>query len=384
MQEGQPDGIAAAADRAGAWLTIDLDAIRANYRGLCARLGGAACAGVVKADGYGLGAAQVARALLDEGCGTFFVAHLDEALALRRVLPKTCVIYVLNGLPPGAERDCLAAFARPVLNSLEQVEAWAALGARAGSRFAAALQVDSGMSRLGLAPADVDRLAARPDRLEGIDLALVMSHLACADEPAHPANAAQLQAFETLRAKLPAAPASLANSSGIFLGRPWHFELARPGAALYGINPRPGSANPMRSVVRIEARVIQLRAVAAGAGIGYGHRAIADGPKRLATLSIGYADGWLRAAGAAAFWRGLRLPFIGRVSMDSIILDVSAEPCAALRPGMMVDLVTAEQGIDDIASLAGTIGYEVLTRLGARYDRRYIGLAKAPQGDQRP
>jgi alanine racemase len=358
---------------AGAVLTIDLGAVRENYRQLRARLGGARCAGVVKADGYGLGAAVIARALRKEGCDRFFVAHAGEGLDLRAALGSGPAIHVLNGLPPGAEAEAAAAGLIAVANSAEQLAAWRAAARRLGRKLPVAVQVDSGMARLGMPPAEVETLAADPDAFAGLDLVLVMSHLACADEPDHAANRAQLATFERLRRLLPAAPASLANSSGIFLGSEWHFDLARPGAALYGINPTLDADNPMRPVVRLEAKVIQTRAIGEGAGIGYGHTAVADGPLRVATISLGYADGWRRRAAAFAHFNDVRLPFIGRVSMDSIILDVSDLPEGSLKAGDMVEMIGPSQTLDEVARYSGTIAYEVLTSLGHRFHRRYIG-----------
>jgi alanine racemase len=356
---------------AGAVLTIDLGALRENYRRLGARLtGGARAAGVVKADGYGLGAAIVANALKAEGCDRFFVAHVEEGVCLRAALGEGPTIFVLNGLPPGSEGEAMVARLTPVLNSLEQIAAWRGAAHRAGRALPAALQVDSGMARLGMMAGEVETLAADPQGLAGIDPVLVMSHLACADEPHHPANEAQLHEFERLRAMLPAAPASFANSSGIFLGSAYHFDLARPGAALYGINPTPGETNPMLPVVRLDAKVIQTRAVGEGAGIGYGHTYSATGRLRTATISLGYADGWHRRGAAAAFFEGVRLPFIGRVSMDSIILDISALPDGRLKAGDLVEVIGPSQDVDQVAALTGTIGYEVLTSFGNRFHRR--------------
>lgn len=358
---------------AGAILTINLAAIRENYRLLAARLGGVArCAGVVKADAYGLGAVEVAPALAREGCLTFFVAHVEEGLVLRDVLGPEPDIYVLNGLPPGAEPDCAAGRLAPVLNSLEQLDAWRRLAAQNETKLPAALQVDSGMARLGMSPDEVETVSADPGALAGIELRLVMSHLACADEPASPANEAQRTAFERLAAMLPIAPLSLANSSAIFLDAGYHFDLGRPGAALYGINPTPGKPNPMRPVVRLAAKVIQTRDLPGGAGVGYGHIYRTEAPMRAATISLGYADGWPRHAAACAFYKGIRLPFAGRVSMDSIILDISALPPGTLASGDLVELIGEDQGIDDAARLAGTIGYEILTGFGHRFHRRYL------------
>jgi len=359
---------------AGAVLTIDLAALVANYRFLRDRLVGADCAAVVKADAYGLGAARVAAALFRDGCRQFFVAHLGEGVDLRAALPDEAEIFVLNGLMPGAEALCLEARLTPVLNSLAQIDGWTGLSRRVGRALPAILQVDSGMARLGLSPAEVDRLVQDPARLGGIGLRAVMSHLACADEPDHPANQAQLAQFEAQRRRLPPAPASFANSSGIFLGADYHFDLARPGAALYGVAPVPGAPNPMRAVVRLDARVIQTREIAAGDAVGYGYAFTASAPTRIATLSVGYADGWLRSVGRAgiAYVGDRALPIAGRVSMDSLTLDISTLPADMLKPGDFVELLGPHQRVDDVAAAAGTIGYEILTSLGGRYQRRYL------------
>jgi alanine racemase len=358
---------------AGAVLTIDLGAIRENYRRLRKQLGGARCAGVLKADGYGLGAAQVASALMKEGCDIFFVALLGEGIALRKAIGAGPDIYVLNGLPPGSELEAVAARLCPVINSGAQLKAWRAMAQGVAHGLPAAIQVDSGMSRLGMAPMEVEAVAGEASAFDGVDIRYVMSHLACADEPRHPANEQQRRAFERLRAMLPEAPASLANSSGIFLGAPYHYDLARPGAALYGINPTPGEPNPMLPVVHLQAKVAQTRKVEKGAGIGYGHSYHAQGPLSLATISFGYADGWLRRSVSAAWFAGVRLPFLGRVSMDSIILDISALPSGRLAEGDLVELLGPSQSVDDAAGHAGTIGYEVLASLGSRFHRRYVG-----------
>lgn len=366
-----------AALRAGAVLTVDLDAIRANYRLLRSRgaASGAACAAVLKADAYGLGLQPVARALAREGCRSFFVAHLDEGIRLRQVVPEDSTIHVMHGAMPGAARDCYAYDLVPVLNDPGQVAEWRALAAALGQTLPAAIQVDTGMSRMGLAPADLARLRQDPDWLRGLQPRLVMSHLACADEPGHPLNERQRQRFESVRALFPGVPGSLANSSGVFLGPAWHADLLRPGCALYGINPQPGNPNPLAQAVSLAARVVQLRDVDAGDIVGYGARYVAPGPRRIATIAVGYADGWLRALSghSFAYVDGVALPFVGRVSMDSITLDASALPEGRLAPGATVDLLCAQQTVDDVAAQAGTIGYEVLTRLGSRFQRRYLG-----------
>jgi alanine racemase len=353
---------------AGARLTIDLGALVRNYRRLCAQAASARVAGVVKADGYGLGAVPVAQALAGAGCRDFFVAHLAEALPLLDRLPADATVVVLNGLQPGAESLCARIGAMPVLNSLDQARRWAAIG-----RFPCAVQVDSGMSRLGMAAEEVQALAADPALLAALDIRLVMSHLACGDEPGSPANAWQRSAFEELAALLPPAPRSLANSGGTFQGDVPGYDLCRTGIALYGGSPLAGRPNPMEPVVGLDARVIQTRIVAAGAGVGYGLTFTAEGPRRIATIGVGYADGWPRHLGnvGSAFVGDVRVPIAGRVSMDSITLDVTDAP--PLTAGDRVELLGPHQTIDDVARDAGTISYEILTQLGHRYARRYIG-----------
>jgi alanine racemase len=356
-------------------LTIDLDAIVRNYRRIVALATDGAVAAVVKADAYGLGAGRVTAALAAAGCRHFFVAHLSEVAAVRAAAPADTPIYVLNGLAAGAEGDCAALGAIPVLNSLAQLAAWRA---QAPAR-PAVLQVDSGMQRLGLSPDEVERLVAAPDLLGDIELRYVMSHLACADEPDSPANAWQRDRFAAICARLPASPRSFANSGGAFLGRDYHYDLLRPGIALYGGSPRPGVT--MDAVVSLSATIIQTRVVPAGAGIGYGLTAPADRPRTIATIGVGYADGWPRRLGGrgSAFVGGARVPIVGRVSMDSMLIDVSAIAEAARQAGAPVELIGPHQTIDDVARDADTISYEILTQLGARYARHYVDAgAPAP------
>lgn len=352
-------------------LTIDLAAIRSNYRGLRKAAAGAAVAGVVKADAYGLGAARIVPILYAEGCRTFFVAQLMEALALREALPGDAELLVLNGVQPGLEAVCAERRIVPVLNSHPQFEAWRALAHRLRQRLPAALQADTGMSRLGMPPEEVQALAADATAFEGLDFTLFMSHLACADEPDNPANAMQLANFRALSACLPAARRSLANSAGVFLGEEYRFDLVRPGIALYGGAPISGLPNPMTPVATVEAPVAQVRTVPAGAGIGYGFSRHATGPMRLATIPVGYADGWHRSLGnrGAAWFSGHQLPFAGRVSMDSIILDATDAP--GLAPGDRVELVGPHRDLEEVAADAGTISYEILTSLGTRFTRVY-------------
>ncbi|MBB3771680.1 alanine racemase [Angulomicrobium tetraedrale] len=362
-----------AVDAAPGILTIDLGALAANYRALQARVGAARVAGVVKADAYGLGALRVAPALYAAGCRDFFVAHLSEARVLRPALGPDARLYVLNGLQPGAEPAAAEAGIVPVLNSLEQIERWSRLAGAQRRTLPALLQFDTGMSRLGLAPDEVEALIAAPARLEGVRVLHVMSHLASADEPDNAQNAAQLVEMQRFARAFPGVEMCFANSGGVFLGPDYHGTLVRPGIALYGGAPVAGIANPMAPVVRLEVRVIQTRAVPAGARVGYGGAHVTVGERRLATIAAGYADGVPRHLSdrGAAYLGATRLPMVGRVSMDSLTLDVTELPPGTLRLGSLVELIGPHQTLEDMASAAGTIAYEILTRLGTRYHRVY-------------
>lgn len=362
-------------EHAGALLTVDLGAVCDNWRLLRDQPGVVACAAVVKADAYGLGAQRVAPALAAAGCRHFFVAHLDEAIRLRACLQADAAVYVLHGAPLGAEREFVAHRLIPVLNSLAQVDAWGALARASGRLLPAVLQVDTGMSRLGLSNNEVQRLACSPQWLDGIDLRYIMSHLAIAEEADNPLNRQQLERFCAIRADLPKSGACFANSSGIFLGSDFHFDLVRPGAALYGVAPVVGAPNPMRPVVRLQGRIVQTRLIESGCGVGYGPSWRAARPTRIATVAAGYADGLPRSLSNRAVARvnGQPVMQVGNVSMDTLTFDVTDLPESTVQPGAFVDLIDAENGVDAVAARAGTIGYEILTSLGRRYARHYIG-----------
>lgn len=358
----------------GGRLRIDLGAIVQNYRMIANRGAPAEVGAVVKADAYGLGAAEVAKALRDAGCRLFFVAHLDEALRLRPALPADARLVILNGLPPGTEALCAGSQLIPVLNSLDQARRWRDTAQAAGRRLPVALQVDSGMARLGVAPEDLPSLVGDERFGTAVDLVMLMSHLACADAPDHAANADQLARFDAMAALFPGIPRALANSGGAFLPPAFRCDIVRTGIALYGGAPNDTAPNPMQPVVSLDARVIQIRTVPAGGGIGYGHDYRCERESRIATIGVGYADGLPRTLGnrGAAWLDDARLPIVGRVSMDSITLDVTALPPGRLRPGDWVELIGPHQPIDALARDAGTISYEMLTSLGARYHRTYL------------
>jgi alanine racemase len=368
----------AAADET-ALLVIDLDALVANYRRLSALAAPAECAAVVKADAYGLGMAQAAAALWRGDCKTFFVATLGEAKALRALLPQA-VIYVFAGLQPGTA-DLFRRFdLRPVLNSPEEVREWATYALSVGEKLPCAVHIDSGMNRLGLSSEGVEAVSGAFDVWSALTLSLVMSHLACADEPEHGKNERQRHIFDRLRARLPQALASLANSAGILLGRDYTYDLVRPGIALYGGHPRRRGKNPFQTVVHLKGRVLQVRDVAPGQTVGYGATRTLQRRSRVAVVSVGYADGIFRSLSAKDGEEGLVVylgsyaaPILGRVSMDLITIDVTSVPESLSKRGAWVELIGPNVTAQEFAARAGTIDYEVLTSLGSRAVRRYIG-----------
>jgi alanine racemase len=373
MTEPLATNLGPAESEAGGVLTVDLSAIEANWRSLLSRVSPAECSAVVKADAYGCGLEPVVRGLANAKCKTFFVAHLSEARRVRDAVPDS-VVYVLNGIPPGSAPAFADAYARPVIGSLSELTEWDAFCRANNWRWGAALHFDTGMNRLGLT---TDEAIALSTRVKGLDhgITLVMSHLACADDPSHPLNDRQIQLFRELRMMYRGITASLANSSGIFLGPATHCDLVRPGLALYGSNPTPGAANPMRPVVGLKGRIIQVRHLLRGASVGYGATWTAPRTSRVAIISVGYGDGYPRAAdeGANAFAivAGQRCPLVGRISMDSLAVDVTAVAEKDVKRGDFATLLGGEIGVDDLARWSGTIGYEVLTRLGSRYARVY-------------
>jgi len=361
---------------AGGILTIDLGAIVANWHELGRRAMPSECAAVIKANGYGCGIEPVARTLTAAGCKTFFVADLSEARRVRGVVADPA-IYVLNGLWPGTAPAFAENNARPVIGSLVELAEWDAFCAGNQWRGGAALHVDTGMNRLGISANEAAALAPRI-RAEKHGITLLMSHLVSAEQPGHPLNEQQIKLFREVRLLYRGIPGSLANSSGIFLGSAAHCDMVRPGAALFGVNPTPGRRNPMRPVVGLQARVVQVRTVLKGETVGYNATWTAKHAMRIAVVAVGYADGYPRAAsatdaapGADAIVGGTRCPIAGRVSMDLLAIDITALPDHSVRRGDFVTLLGSEIGVDELAAAAGTIGYEVLTSLGHRYHCLY-------------
>jgi alanine racemase len=365
-----------AAKLAGARLTIDLGALAANWQALAGKAAGAETAAVVKADAYGLGIDEAGRALAGAGCKTFFVALLAEGLCLRAILPEA-VIYILDGLIEGSARTLAEADLRPVLGSWPEIEEWAAFKT-GGSATGSAIHVDTGMNRLGLSLHEALALAQRRELLAGLAPSLLMSHLAVAETAENPLNRRQLALFREIRAEFPGIPASLANSAGILLGKDFHFDLVRPGIALYGASPAHRLQKPLRTVVTAEARVLAIREADEGETIGYGATETLKRPSRIAILAAGYADGYHRLAGSSDEHNGAYVHIrnrparlVGRVSMDLMAVDVTE--ILAVSRGDWAELFGPHVAIDDVASFAGTIGYELLTGLGRRYARNYVG-----------
>jgi alanine racemase len=370
---------AAALATATGVLTVDLDAIVANWRKLEKTGVPAECAGVIKANAYGCGAAEVARALSNAGCKTFFVATLDEAKAVRAAVPAAAALYVLDGFFQNSGEAYAKIDCRPVIGDLNELAEWDVFCRRSGWSGGAAIHIDTGMNRLGLTAPEALGIIPRINAGDH-GITLVMSHLVSAEQLNNPLNAKQLSAFREIASQFSGVPASLANSSGVYLGPQFQFDLVRPGAALYGINPTPEADNPMQPVAEVKARIVQIRNIERGETVGYGGTWTARRPTRLAIVSAGYADGYFRAAsandgtrGAEVVVAGKRCPIAGRVSMDLIAVDVTDLEKNAARRGHLVTLLGEGITVDELAHHFGTIGYEVLTSLGSRYARVYKG-----------
>ncbi|MBP7252577.1 MAG: alanine racemase [Alphaproteobacteria bacterium] len=357
-------------------LTVDLAAVAANYRALSTRVGQAQTAAAVKADAYGLGMAQVAPALAAAGCDYFYVAHLEEALILRKLLPNV-TIAVLHGIASADQSLANQERLLPVLCDIASIRAWHEHAQVLGQTLPVTIHLDTGMNRLGLPADERALLAESPALLAGLEVRFWLSHLACADEPQHNLNTRQLSAFRNALASLPKAPVSFVNSSGIFLGADYHFDQARPGCALYGINPTPEQPNPMLPVTSLTAPIIQLRPLLSNATVGYGASWRSKRQGLLAVLPVGYADGFSRALSSkgTVYFGDYAAPIVGRVSMDLITVDVTEVPEHLCQPGMVAELFGKHQEVDAVATAANTIGYEILTNLGRRYRRIYKDAA---------
>jgi alanine racemase len=367
------------AARAGAVLSIDLKALQQNYLAIRKRVAPAECSASVKADAYGIGLEPAGKALWAAGCRTFFVALPEEGRELRNILAEAN-IYVLGGLLSGEAAFYTEHSLRPALSQASEVEEWARWCSDKEKRFPAAVHIESGINRLGIEAQELKKLARRSELLSQFELSLVLSHLARADDPDDAFNLQQLERFEVLRRLLPRAPASLANSPGVFLPQAFHFDVVRPGIALYGGNPFHDRPNPSLPVARLEGRILQVKRVNEGDSVGYGNSFTARRASRIAIVAVGYADGYPRACSwhagrePARIWaKGHFAPVVGRVSMDMITVDVTDFP-TPLNRGDMVELMGTHVTVDELALKAGTLAYEILTRLGSRYARLYSAV----------
>ncbi|SNY93846.1 alanine racemase [Cohaesibacter sp. ES.047] len=368
---------------AGSLLTIDLGALEINYADLVEKSGEAECSAVIKADAYGTGLEEAAKTLWQAGCRTFFVAHPQEGARARSTLPDA-TLYALNGLV-GDDTDATMSYyhthrVRPVLGCYEEIDLWSRYCRSIGEALPCGLHFDTGMNRLGLSKKAAHKLSdAWTTQPPPFTPTLIMSHLACADDPHHPLNSTLLDRFRAIRALFPDIPASLANSAGVFLGPDYHFDLTRPGIALYGGLATSNRPNPMQTVVTLNSRVLSTRHVPKGQSVSYGASEVTKRDSRLAIINMGYADGYLRTGsssdkrkGARVYIEGYEAPIIGRVTMDLTIIDVTDIPEDAVKRGSWVELFGPHMPIDEVAAIAGTIGYELLTSLGLRSLRRYL------------
>jgi alanine racemase len=366
-------------DLAGAVLSIDLGAIQKNWRFLDSHAGSANCGAAVKGNAYGLGIEPVSKALWQAGCTNFFVARPKEGEELRAILPEA-TIYVLDGLFTGQAEFYAQNNLVPALISIDEAREWAAFGTHYGHNLPCAIHVDTGINRLGFSVRNFEALLAETETTKGLNITLLMSHMACADEPAHPLNKKQRDAFNAVRAMLPGVPASLANSSGIFLGADYAHDLVRPGIALYGGNPTPHLPNPMTAVALLEGTIMQTRDVHKGETVGYSATWEARRETRIAVLGAGYKDGVPRSLSSGnsnhppqVFLGGKRCPIVGRISMDMMVVDVT-DVERPIKRGDQAEILGPNILIDEAANWAGTISYELLTRLGSRYARLYSEL----------
>lgn len=368
---------AAVATGYGGRLTVDLGALRRNWQALDKVSRGALTGAVLKADAYGTGLVPAARAFYEAGARFFFVATPDEGVAARAGLPEDTHIFVLNGLPPGAAPLFVGERLMPCLASVPMLEEWLRACIQSNQSLPAALHFDTGINRLGFRLNEASIVKRMIDSV-GFAPQMIMSHLACADIPGHEKNRTQLALFTSVLAQFPGIPASLANSAGLMTNRDNHFQMVRPGIALYGGRAVAGRRNPMAPVVTLEAPILMVKEVKTGETVGYGALQTMHRDSRLAIVGIGYADGFLRALSSSNNHRGTQVairgqlcPVVGRVSMDMIGVDVT-DLQQLPAPGEMAEVLGKTVSVDDHADIAGTIGYEILTSLKGRYSRFYV------------
>jgi alanine racemase len=368
----------------GGQLSIDLGALARNWRALDKVSAGALTAAVVKADAYGVGIEMASRALHAAGARFFFVATPDEGMAVRAVLPDAH-IFILYGLYPGAANLYIRQNLMPVLSSMTMLEEWLAKCLERNEAYPSAFHFDTGINRLGLR---LNEAALVRESIEKLGYApqMVMSHLACADQPSHEKNRTQLALFGSVMAQFPGIPASLSNSAGLMTGRDYHFQMVRPGIALYGGRAVSGRKNPMQPVVTLHVPILQVTEGRTGETVGYGATYTLNRNSKLAVLGYGYADGYLRSLsgtnqrpGGKVFIRGKICPVVGKISMDLTVVDITELGSDLPMPGEGAEVLGAHISVDDQADAGGTIGYEILTSLKGRYSRNYVGDGRLPE-----
>ncbi len=355
-------------------LIIDLGAVASNYRTLRSLAKkGTICATVLKANAYGLGIKEVASCLYQEGCRHFFLAHLSEAIELQCLLKQDSFIYVLNGLRKGDEEVYAHYNLIPVLSDVSQIHAWNTFSKNKQQCLKAAIHFDTGLMRTALTPQDMKSLELAD--LSHTEIVCVMSHLACTYQYSHPMNKVQQIAFDVLRKRFPFAFASLANSGGVFLGPEYHYDLTRVGLALTGCRSAiPHGTYCLKPAIKAYAQILQINEISSGQSVGYDATFVASRASRIATVGVGYADGYLRSLSnrGGVYFNGYTLPIAGRVSMDLITIDITEVPPDQIRIGDWVELFGDHIYIDALAEKAGTISWEILTRLGPRFERFYL------------
>jgi len=356
------------------FLEINIDSIIHNYQLINNKVGNTECAAVLKADAYGMGASVVAKALDKVGCSTFFVATIDEGIELRACFSKNeNQIAVLSGLLEGSEDIFYSNKLTPVLNDTEQIKKWAIYNKQKKISAPSIIHIDTGMNRLGLTINELYDIIKNPTELKELHVEWIMSHLACGDQPRDIMNEKQLSVFLNAKKEFPNVKASLANSAGVFLGQSYHLDMVRPGIALYGSGSGSIPSKPLKQVIKLYSRILQIRTLSTGASVGYGASYRVSEATRVATVGLGYADGYLRSLSNCSwvFFNGLRLPVIGRISMDYITIDITQIASEKIKTGDFIEIIGDKFTLDDLATVANTVPHELLTRLGTRHHRIY-------------
>jgi alanine racemase len=369
-------------DKHGGILSINLKNLHKNYKIISSFASRSITSATVKSNGYGLGLDKVAKTLYSAGCRVFFVSHLSEAIILNDVIEsKNIIIYVLNGLPKNSIDEYVKGGFRPVIGSLDELHDWANYSGKK-KLPPIALNIETGFTRLGLYPNDLIKVASVIKGKKNINISLIMSHLACAEDKNSNMNAEQLNLFKKAAEVFPNIPRSICNSAGLFCGENYHLELVRPGISLYGGYEGMLKCVKLHPVVSLHAPIIQIKEVSRGVRIGYGATYKFNKKTLVGLVSIGYADGLIRSLstndgnkyGADLFINGIKTPIVGRISMDITAIDLTNVPIENCKRGELVEIIGQNQNIDQLSKNAGTISYELLSRLGFRFKRVYTDL----------